>query len=333
MKPVRYLLLQPCLGMGLAVLTCCASAQERDPAVAFPNRVVRIVVPSGPSGPPDIRSRLIGNRLAQQWRHPVIVDNRPGAGGQVALEQVLQSPADGYTIGWSGQAALVVFPHLRKLPFDPLKDFAPITLVSKAPIVLVVNASLPAANVAELVSYAKNNPGKLNAPSPGNATTEHLALEIFKRTARLNITHIPYKDSAGQLLPDLDSGQAHLMFETFLSVGPRVKNGRLRALAVADERRLEALPNVPTFSEAAFPQMASVVIWSGFVARTGTPRGIIDKLSRDINGVLQASDVRRAFVESGTYPAGDTPDQFGSFMKNEYVRWARLLDETGIKLE
>lgn len=321
--------------LAVAVLATASAlcAQTRDSVAAFPNRVVRLVVPAGAGSPPDVRARLIGRKLAEQWGQPVVVDNRPGAGGQLAMEQIAQSAPDGHTMALSGHAVLTIAPHLRKLPFDPLKDFSPITLTGNTPIILVVHPALPVRNVAELIAYAKHNPGKLNAASSGIGTTGHLALELFDRAAGVAITHIPYKDGIGQTIVDLTTGKTDLTFDVFPQIGPYLQSGRLRALAVAGRNRMDLLPDVPTFREAGFPEMESVYIWGGFLTRAGTPRAIVDKLNQAITGILQLPDVRASFVDTGSHPNGSTPEEFTAHIRAEQARWGKLIGDAGIKLE
>lgn len=321
--------------LAVAVLATASvvGAQTRDSVATFPNRVVRLVVPAGAGSPPDVRARLIGRKLAEQWGQPVVVDNRPGAGGQLAMEQIAQSAPDGHTLALSGHAVLTIAPHLRKLPFDPLKDFSPITLTGTTPIILVVHPALPVRNVAELIAYAKRNPGKLNAASPGIGTTGHLALELFNRATGVAMTHVPYRDGVGQTIVDLTTGKTDLTFDVFPGIGSYLQSGRLRALAVAGSNRMALLPDVPTFKEAGLPEMESVFIWAGFLVRAGTPRAIVDKLNQAITGTLELPDVRASFIDTGSQPNGSTPEQFATHLRAEQARWGKLIREAGIKLD
>lgn len=318
--------------VAIAASISLVCAQTRD-AAAFPERVVRIFVQAGPGGPPDLRARLIASKLADRWGKPVIVDNRPGAGGQLALDQVAHSAPDGYSLVLAGQGLLVIAPHLRKLPYDPLKELTPITPVGISPVILVVNAALPVRNVAELIAHAKRNPGKLNAASAGIATTNHLAIILFSRAAGVAMTHVPYKDGVGQTLVDLNAGQTDLIFDVFTSLGPHLKSGRLRALAVSGPHRMAVLPDVPTFAEAGFPELGPVFIWSGFFARAGTPRAIVDRLNGTIRDTLRLADVQASFIANGTTPTSSTPEEFSALIRTEYERYGKLIREPGIKLE
>jgi tripartite-type tricarboxylate transporter receptor subunit TctC len=310
-----------------------ATAQTRDGAATFPSRVVRIAVQSGPGGPPDIRARQIAAKLETLWGQPVIVENRPGAGGLLALDFVAKSPSDGHTLLFAGQGLFVVTPHLKKLPTDPLKDFLPVTQIGVSPLILIVNPALPVLSVADLAAHAKRNPGKLNASYPGPGTTNQLALLLFERAAGAATTQVAYKDGVGSAIVDLAAGRIDLAFETFTSHGAYLKDGRLRPLAVSGHARLAVLPEVPTFTQAGFPDIESVFIWAGMFVRAGTPRGIIEQLHRGLKSVLQLPDVRAAMNDSGSTPIGNTPEEFAEVIRTEYARYGKLVSEAGIRLD
>jgi tripartite-type tricarboxylate transporter receptor subunit TctC len=307
-------------------------AQTRDPAGGYPNRPVRLVVPFGPGSGPDIRARQLGQKLTEQWGQPIIIENRPGAGGQLAMEQVARAVPDGYTLVMAGQSPVAIAPHLEKLRFDPLKDFTPVTRTGKGAIVLVVNAQLPIRTVAELVDYANRDPGKLNAASWGSATITHLALELFMRTADVRITHVPYK-AAGQAVAELVAGQVQLAFDFYPAIGPQVKAGRLRAVAVSGRDRLPALPDVPTFAEVGLREMETVSGWQGVAVPAGTPREIVDKIQVAVARSLAMPDVRASYTESGFETVADTPEAFAAFIKSEHTRWGKLIVEAGIRAD
>jgi tripartite-type tricarboxylate transporter receptor subunit TctC len=227
---------------------------------------------------------------------------------------------------------VAIAPHLAKLRYDPLKDFTPVARTGRGAIVLVANPELPARNVAEVVGYAHRNPGKLNAASWGSATITHLALERFSRAARVQIAHVPYK-SAGQAVAELVAGQVQIAFEFYPAIGPQLKAGRLRAIAVSGRQRLPALPEVPTFTEAGVREMESVSGWQGVAAPAGTPPAIVQKLNASVVRVLALPDVRASYVESGFDVAGDTPEEFAAFIRSEHARWGKLIAEAGIQAE
>jgi tripartite-type tricarboxylate transporter receptor subunit TctC len=331
MKPATRAFRAACALAALAV-ALPAAAQTRDPAAGFPDRPVRLVVPFGAGSGPDLRARQLGQKLADDWGQPVVVENRPGAGGQLAMEQVAKAAPDGYTLVMAGQSAVAIAPHLAKLRYDPLNDFAPVTRTSSGTIILVLNAQLPVRTVAELVDHANRNPGKLNAASWGSATITHLALEQFMRTAGIRITHVPYK-AAGQAVAELVAGQVQLAFEFYPAVGPQLKAGRLRAIAVSGRERIPVLPEVPTFTEAGMRELETISGWQGVAAPAGTPREVVAKLQGAVARVLALPDIRASYTETGFQTVGDTPEAFAAFIRAEHARWGRLIAEAGIQAD
>ena len=319
--------------VGIVTIAGVAAAQTRDAAAAYPSRSVRIVVQSGPGGPPDIRARQIAAKLEGLWGQAVIVENRPGASGLLALDFVAKAPPDGHVLLLSGQGSFVVAPHLRKLPLDPMKEFVPITQSSISPLVLIVGPAVPARNVAALVTHGKSHPGKLNATHPGPGTTNQLALLLLERATGITTVQVPYKDGVGQAIVDLAGGRIDLAFDSYASHRAYLKDGRLRPLAITGQERLAVLPDVPTLAEAGIHGLESVFIWGGFFVRAGTPRDVIDKLHRAITTVLALPDVRADIIDAGGRPIGNTPEEFAEVIRAEYARYGKLIGEAGIKLE
>ncbi|HET9024651.1 MAG TPA: tripartite tricarboxylate transporter substrate binding protein [Burkholderiaceae bacterium] len=306
--------------------------QTRDAASSYPSRAVRIIVPFAAGAGPDVRARQLGDKLAEQWGQPVIVENRPGAGGQIGMQQAANAAPDGYTLVMAGQSALAIQPHLVKQPFDPLKDFVPVAGIGTGAIVLVVNPKVAVASVNELVQVAQRHPGKLNASSWGNATIPHLALELFKRTAAVDIAHVAYKDAA-QSIKDLVAGEVQMTFDFLPILGPQIKAGRLKPLAVSGPVRLSALPDVPTFAEAGLSDMATVRGWQGVAAPAGTPPEIVDKLNRAISYAIARPEMRASYLDVGFDPTVSTPREFAEFIREEHSRWGRLIAVANIRAE
>ena len=302
-------------------------------AQSFPQRPVRIVVPYPPGSGTDIVARILGQKLSEGWGQQVIVDNRPGAGAIIGVDAVAKAAPDGYTIGIADTGPLAINPALYpKLPYHPVRDFAPVTVVATLPFILVVNPGVPAMNVAELVALAKSKPGQINYASVGNGSAVHLATELFKSRAGINLTHIPYKGSAPALQGVL-SGEASVMFVNLLSAMPLVKAGRLRALAASPGTRIGALPDLPTIAEAGVPGY-EFEAWFGIVAPAGTPKPVVDRLNQELRRVIALPEVRDLLVNKGGFePVGSTVESFTSLIPSEMERWGKLVRETGAKVE
>lgn len=297
----------------------------------YPTRPVRFIVPFAPGGNTDVQGRLIAQKLTEAWSQQVVVDNRAGAGGTVGVEMLAKAPADGYTIALASFGNILVGPSLfPKLGYDPLKDLAPVVLVSQPPGLLVINPGLPVKTVAELITYAKANPGKLNYGSAGNGTWNHLFAEHFKALTGIQMTHIPYK-GANPAVTDVISGQIQLSFAPFPAALPQIKSGRLRVLGVTSPQRSALLPEVPTVAESGLPGY-SAATWFAVLAPAKTPPNIIGRLNRDINAALLRPEVRAAFAADGTEPAGGTPEQLQESMRSGIRQWGELVRNLGVKL-
>ena len=288
----------------------------------YPAHPVHIIVPFPPGGGTDALARIMAPYLHQAWGQPVIVENKPGASGHIGAEYVAGSQADGYTLLMSSTASLTP---------KNVDKFAPITLVSASPYVVVVNSEVPAKSIAELVAYAKKNPGKLSFGSSGTGAASHLAGELFKSMAGVEMLHVPYKGT-GQAVKDLLGGQIDVMFAPGETVMPQVKAGKLRALAVTSAKRASAIPDLPTVSEAGVPGYEAIG-WFGLLAPSATPHALVEKISRDANAVLANPDVHSKMLALGAEPSGDTPREFGRFIRADQAKWTKLMKERGIVVE
>ncbi|RZS81439.1 tripartite-type tricarboxylate transporter receptor subunit TctC [Pigmentiphaga kullae] len=296
----------------------------------FPSRPIRIIVPLAPGGSADTVCRLLGNGLTKILGQPVIVENRPGAGGLTGLSEVARSAPDGYTLGYSLAGALTVAPHIaRKMPYDPFKDLVPVSQVIGVPEIIVVNPRTGIKTLGELVSYAKANPGKLNFGSAGNATIPHLAGELFKRVAGVEMVHVPYRGS-GPALNDLLAGQVQVMVSDITLVRSHIEAGRLTGLAVAGPRRVDQLPNLPTTAEAGVPAM-QVSNWHGLVAPAGLPPALLDELHHGIARAMALPEVKERIDSEGAEIVASSSAEFGAFLKKESDKWGGLVKELGIQ--
>lgn len=311
---------------GLAAITCFANAQ------GYPNKLVRIVVPFPPGGSTDLLARKLAEKLQASMGQPFIVENKPGAGGAVGSEFVAKSPPDGYTLlmGVTGSHGISVSLNPR-LAYHPLKDFAPISMVVSAPLVIVVGPGFPASTLAEYVAYAKAHPEQVTHSSPGNGTSMHLTGEMFNLAAGTKLVHVPYKGSAGAV-NDLIGGQVQSMFGDFLVVLPQVKAGRIKALAVTSMRRHPLLPEVPTVAESGYPGFEALS-WQGLFAPAGTPADIVAKLNAQTVKALASDDFREAFAKQGFLVGGSTPAEFRAFIESEIPKWARIVKTGGVTLQ
>jgi tripartite-type tricarboxylate transporter receptor subunit TctC len=303
------------------------------PALAdiYPLKPVRIVVPYPPGGGNDIVVRAIGPRLSERLRQPVVVDNRGGATGIIGTETVAHSAPDGYTLLSHTNAGLVILPHINpKLPYDPVRDFVPITLAASQPYVLVVYPKLPVTSVAQLIALAKSRPGTLNYSTSGKGSSTHMASVLFCRMAGVEMVHVPYKGS-GAAVADLIAGQVQLRFSSIPPALPHVKSGRLRALAVSSAKRFSLLPELPAVAETV-PGF-EVDSWYGFLAPARTPAAIIQKLNVEIAAALKDPDVKARLEANGAEAVGTSPERFGEVIRTELKRWAPVVKETGGSVE
>jgi tripartite-type tricarboxylate transporter receptor subunit TctC len=308
----------------IAGLTGSAYAQE------YPTKPIRLVVPWPAGGVTDVVARIVGERLGQTIGKPMVIDNKAGASGFIGTEIVAKAPPDGYTLLLVTSSTHAASPALfRKIPYDPLNDFATISQVTLAPTILVVPPSLPANSVAELVTLAKAKPGQINYASYGSGSTAHLAAELFLQATGTSMAHIPYKGAA-PAVTDLIGGHVSVFFDSIPSSLPHVRSGKLKALAVTGPARTPAAPDIPTVAET-YPGF-EVTVWQGFQAPAGTPRAIIDKLNANIVKVMAMSDVREKLMNLGADPVSSTPEQFAQHIAREKQKWADVVKRAGIPL-
>jgi len=322
------------LAIALALLgsatTLPASAQG--PGTPYPNRAVKLVIPFPPGGPLDIIGRAIAQKLTDAWGQSVVVDNRPGAGGNIGADLVAKSPPDGYTILMGALSTHAVNPSLyAKMPYDAVKDFAPITLVAITPNVLVVNASLPVNSAKEFVAYAKANSGKLAFGSGSNGSAGHLAGELFKVETATDIVHVPYKGGA-PATQALLAGDTQFMFDNLANATPQIKAGKLKALAVTTAERSKLAPELPTMAEAGLTGF-DISTWFGLLAPAGTPKDVIARWNAEVTKILNSPEMRERLTAQGAEPAPTTPEQFAAFIQSELPKYARIVKASGSKVD
>lgn len=311
-----------------AVLLLCWGVAN---AQLYPSKPVRFIIPFPPGGPTDIVGRLAADRLSKAWNVQVIADNRPGSGGNIGTEQCARSPADGYTMCMISIAQSISPAIYPKLGFDPVRDFAHVTLLATLPSLLVVHPSLPAQNVRELIALAKERPGALNYASGGSGTSSHLLMEMFNQRSGIATVHIIYKGT-GPALVDQLSGRVELAFSTAIAVQPYVQSGKLRALAISTLERLPTLPDVPTIAESGLPGFDGGS-WQGVVMPAGTPRELVHAASGELAKILRAPDMKERIVAMGGIPLGTSPDEFAAFMKAEAEKWAQVAKAAKVSTE
>ncbi len=311
----------------LIVLAAATAAYSQ----TYPARPIRLVVSFAAGGGVDLVARLIGQKLSEAWSQQVVIDNRPGAGGNLSAELVAKSPPDGYTLYLSSASFVVNASLYKALPYDPLKDFAPVTLLVNAHNVLVAHPSLPAKNIRALIALAKKAPGQINYASTGSGSSGHLAMELFRSMAGIELTHVPYK-VIGQTTADLLSGQVSLWFPTMPGVLQHIRSGRMNALGVSGSRRAPALPNVPTIAEGGVAGYDAST-WYPLLAPAGTPQAVIDKLNSQLVAILATAEVREKLQAQGIETVGSTPTQLAGHLKSEMTKWEKVVRLSGAKVD
>lgn len=297
----------------------------------YPAKPVRLVAPFTAGGPVDITARILAQKLTDAWGQQVLVENRTGASGMIGAELVAKSPADGYTLLVNSSIHVIVPSLFPKMAYDPIRDFAPITVVSSSPLLLVVTPSLPVKNVKEFIALAKARPGELSFASSGSGSSTHLTAELFKTVTRTNMQHVPYKGQS-QALTDVISGQIPFMFNSLPPVLEFVKAKRLRVLAITSAKRYASLPDVPTFAESGYKELITGS-WYAVWAPAKTPEALVTRLNADIVRIVNLPDVRGRIQELGGEPAGSTPAEFDAFQKADMARWAQVVKDSGAKAE
>ena len=316
----------------IVLLLCAALFALAAFAQPYPSKPIRMILAFPPGGPTDINARFFAQKLGESMNQQIIVDNTPGAGGNIAAAEAAKAPADGYTIFYNTSAISIAPSLYSKLNYDVLKDYAPVALTATVPLVLVINPGLPAKNVQELVAYAKANPGKMNYGSSGSGTITHLAGALFATQMGLTMQHIPYKGSVPALV-DVAGGQTQMMIDTINTVLPYVKDNRLRALAIAIPRRSGALPDVPTLEEAAGLPGFEMSAWQGIVVPAATPKDIVARLNAEINKAVQNADLRQRLAAQGAVPLGGTSEHYAAYIRSELTRWTKVVKDSGARAD
>jgi tripartite-type tricarboxylate transporter receptor subunit TctC len=307
-----------------------AAADRAAGASVYPVKPIRILVPTPPGGGNDIMARMAAQKMNERWNHPVVVDNRPGAGGQIAMETSARAAPDGYTL-LLGTTNLTVLPSMTKVAYDPVRDFVPVSLMATSANLLLVHPGVDAKSLQQLLALARAKPGQLNYASGSVASSTQLAAELMKSMARVDITHVPYK-GAGPALVDLLAGQVQIMFSNPAASAAHVRSGKLRALAATSEKRLPDFPELPTMAESGLPGYEASTWW-GILAPRGTPAGIVKDLNEVISNATTAGDVRSRIAALGAQPAGGPPQQLANLIRDEIPKWSRVIKEAGIRLE
>jgi tripartite-type tricarboxylate transporter receptor subunit TctC len=314
-----------------AVSTTWAGACGAAGASDYPNRPIRLVVPSAAGGTPDIISRVIGAELTRQMGQQVVVDNRPGANGAIGLHILTRSPADGYTIGYGPVSAVAVNPSVTKLQYDPQKDIQPVVQLVYGMHILTVTPSLPIKSVQDLIEHAKAHPNKLSFGSSGSGSTQHVGMEMFKLMTGTQLVHVPFK-AIQAAITEVIAGRVQVTFDNLASMTPHVKAGRVRALGVTGLRRAPAVPDLPTIAEAGVPGF-EIVTWSGVVVPSGVPKAIVERLNAEVNTALASASAKEKLGSLGYDLVGGSSEQFTKLVKSEIAKWADVVKRTGAKID
>jgi tripartite-type tricarboxylate transporter receptor subunit TctC len=300
-------------------------------AQAYPNRPVKIIVPFGAGGPADIYARFLGQRLQEPLGQPFVVENRPGGGSVLGTDAVAKSPADGYTLLLMSNTHTVNETLIPKKPFELLRDLAPVAPINYSDLLLVVHPSVPAGNLKELIALAKSQPGRMNYASSGPGTPYHMAGELFKSMAGIDVVHVPYKGSDGARVGIL-GGQVQMMFDAITTMAPNVRAGKLKGFGTSGRARSSVLPETPTVSEAGVPGYEAT-IWLGVMAPAGTPKPVVDRLNAEITRITGSTEVKEAWAKQGATAMSMTPEQFGQYLREDIAKWAKVIAQAGIKLD
>ena len=316
----------------LASLAGSVHAQTPAPGQAYPVRTIRMMVPFSPGGASDLAARVVGQKLGERLGQQVVVDNRPGAGGAIGTELAVKAPADGYNLLMGSSTEIAINPHLyKKLSYDTLRDFAPVTHVASTPLLIVVHPSLPAKTVKAFVALARARPGQLFGASSGNGATTHLAMELFKVATGANLVHVPHNGGAPAVVSTM-TGETQIYFGAMPAVLQQANSGKLRALAITSARRRDAAPDIPTAIEAGVAGY-EILIWNALFAPRATPPAIIARLHTEVNRILELPDVRESFARQGAEISGSTPEQLAAYVAAEHAKWGKVVAASGAKLD
>lgn len=317
------------------ITSAALAAVALQPAMAepgYPSKPIRMIVPFAPGGSTDVVARILGAELKNELGQTVIVENKPGAGGNIGGDAAAKAAPDGYTILMAAAGPTVINPSLySKMPYDPVKDLAPVTMLVREHNLMAINPSIPAKTLQEFITYAKSKPNEVNFGSPGNGSPAQLAGQLMNQTAGLKMVHVAYKGS-GPAVVDLVAGHISMMIDNMPALLPHVQSGKLRALAIPSESRASAMPDVPTFAEAGMKDFV-ITAWKGVMVPAGTPPAVVNKLQASIAKIMAKPEIKKRMIEMGAEPVANTPEQFGAIIKKESAWWAALVKSTGTKLE